>query len=79
MEEKRSSGIIMDDKRIATPFFEEGSLYLSKREVDALEECCDLVYEADGTENIAIHGRELAAVVEYILQTKKIKDLTGVC
>lgn len=78
MEEKCSSGIIMDDKRIVIPFFEEGSLYLSKREVDALEECCDLVYEANSTENIAMQGRELAAVVDYILQTKKIKNLTGV-
>ena len=50
---------------------EDGSVYLTKREVDALENELESFWCAEKIENIAMQGRQLAAVVDYILMTRR--------
>ena len=53
---------------------EIGSLYLVKKEVEALKAAAEYVYEVDSVDEMARGGRELAAIVEFIICTKQVTD-----
>ena len=46
------------------------ALSLTKKELSALQEQLCSMWEAIGTDNIAMEGRQLAAILEYIIVTK---------
>ena len=51
---------------------ENGSLYLNKKQVDALQEAVSYIYEIASSDNeeIAKQGLQIAAIVEFLLKTE---------
>ena len=57
----------MNDFNVTLP---SGSLYLTDKEVIELKADLENFWSAEGTENIAMEGRQIAAILDYILRTK---------
>lgn len=51
---------------------ENGSLYLNKKQVEALQEAVSYIYEIASSDNeeIAKQGLQIAAIVEFLLKTE---------